>query len=170
MSEARTEWYWGRALDLDPEELTGRHHVRVVFNDGTVIEGRLIYEVDTPWVRVGELRRLQVVDEEAEDGKGETEVEAPPVIYNADDRNWYKFPDVKSIKVVWDEEEWEQIELHDAVEGDMLVVNGELYPIRKVVPVEKRDGVAWIVGSPAYFVAPFMVSCALRRKEAGSKE
>lgn len=170
MSEARTEWYLGLGLGLDPEELTGRHHVRVVFNDGTVIEGRLIYEVDTPWVRVGELRRLQVVDEEAEDGKGETEVEAPPVIYNDDDRNWYEFPDVKSIKVVWDEEEWEQIELHDAVEGDMLVVNGELYPIRKVVPVEKRDGVAWIVGSPAYFVAPFMVSCALRRKEAGSKE
>lgn len=165
MSEARAEWYLG--LDLDPEELTGRHHVRVVFNDGTVIEGRLIYEVDTPWVRVGETRRLQVVDEEAEDGKGETEVETPPVLYNADDQNWYPFPDVKSVKVVWDEEEWEQIELHEAVEGDMLVVNGELYPIDEARIVDDPVmPIWWSVGEESYIVAPEMVSCALRRKGA----
>ena len=167
MSEARTEWYWGCALDLDPEELTGRHHVRVVFNDGTVIEGRLIYEVDTPWVRVGELRRLQVVDEEAEDGKGETEVETPPVIYNADDQNWYVFPDVKSVKVVWDEEEWEQIELHEAVEGDMLVVNGGLWEIGKPVLDDKEETLfGWVVGCLDNFVYQSMASCALRRKGA----
>lgn len=169
MSEARTEWYWGCVLDLDPEELTGRHHVRVVFNDGTVIEGRLIYEVDTPWVRVGELRRLQVVDEEAEDGKGETELETPPVIYNADDQNWYVFPDVKSVKLAWDEEEWEQIELHEAVEGDMLVVNGELSPIDEASIVsDPVRPLWWAVEEGSYLVSQGMVSCALRRKEAGS--
>ena len=171
MSEARTERYLGLGLDLDPEELTGRHHVRVVFNDGTVIEGRLIYEVDTPWVRVGELRRLQVVDEEAEDGKGETEVETPPVMYNADDRNWYKSPDVKSVKVVWDEAEWEQIPLREAVAGDRLVVNGELWEIDG--PVLDANGetlFGWMVGCISGFVHRSMASCALRRKGAGSNE
>ena len=161
-----SEWH----QPLYPEEVTGRHHVRVVFNDGTVIDGRLIYEVDTPWMRVGQLRRVPVGEQSDSETESEVEVETPPVLYNADDQNWYPFPDVKSVKVVWDEEEWEQIELHEAVEGDMLVVNGELYPIRKVVPVEDPNGVAWMAGSPAYFMAPFMVSCALRRKETGSNE
>lgn len=169
MSEARTERYLG--LDLDPEELTGRHHVRVVFNDGTVIEGRLIYEVDTPWVRVGETRRLQVVDEEAKDGKGETEVETPPVMYNADDQNWYKFPDVKSVKVVWDEAEWEQIPLREAVAGDRLVVNGELWEIDgPVLDDNEETQLGWSVGCLDGFVHRSMASCALRRKEAGSNE
>ena len=146
---------------LYPEEVTGRHHVRVVLKDGTVIEGRLFYDKDTPWMRVGQRRRIPFR------GTGANlEVEAPPVLYNADDQEWHPLPHVKSIELLWDEAEWEQIDLSAARRGDVLVVNGELYPIRKVVPVEDPNGVAWMAGSPAYFVAPFMVSCALRRKGA----
>ena len=161
----------GLYQDMDPEEVTGRHHVRVVFADGTVTEGRLFYDKDTPWMRVGELRRLQVVDEEAEDGKGETEVETPPVVYNADNQNWYVFPDVKSIELVWDEEEWKQIDLSAARRGDVLVVNGKLWEISgPVLDDNEETQLGWSVGCLDGFVHRSMVSCALRRKGAGSDE
>lgn len=148
-------WY----SDLTPEELTGKH-VRVRFDNGTVIEGPLVYDELDDFMQVGPIRIITCAG-----GRSVKETGTTPVLTRDSDLPWYRVSDVKSIALVWDERDWEPVELHDAVEGDMLVVNGELYPIRKVVPVEKRDGVAWIVGSPAYFVAPFMVSCALRRKE-----
>lgn len=39
-----------------------------------------------------------------------------------------------------------------------------------LTPEELTGKGGWMVGSPAYFVGPAMVSCALRRKKDGSKE
>lgn len=96
-----SEWY----SDLDPEEVTGRHHVRVVFADGTVTEGRLFYDKDTPWMRVGQRRRIPFLGK-----KEELDIEAHPVLYNANDQEWHPLPDVNSIELLWDEEDLERID------------------------------------------------------------
>lgn len=151
---------------LYPEEVTGRHHVRVVFRDGTVIEGRLFYDKDTPWMRVGQWRRIPYWGT-----KDEFETEAPPVLYNADDQEWHPLPDVKSIELLWDEEEWEQIDLSAARRGDVLVVNGKLWEISgPVLDDDEETQLGRSVGCLDGFVYRSMASCALRRKEAGSNE
>lgn len=157
-----SEWH----QPLYPEEVTGRHHVRVVFTDGTVTEGRLFYDKATPWMRVGQRRRIPFR------GTGANlEVEAPPVLYNADDQEWHPLPDVKSIELLWDEEEWEQIPLNEAVAGDRLVVNGYRREIDKPVLDDTGETLfGWMVGCLDSFVDQSMASCALRRKEAGSNE
>lgn len=152
-------WY----ADLVPEEMTGRHHVRVVLKDGTLIEGRLVYFEGSNWVQVGEPMRVlgKGQDEDVEEGISR-------VLYYAGDC-WYLFRDVVWVSLVWDEEEWESIPQDEAVEGDVLVINGRLYPITKVVSADFSFSVTWTVEG-GYLVVWDMVSCALRRKEAGSDE
>lgn len=152
-----SEWY----SDLDPEELTGKH-VRVLLDGGSVLEGRLVFDETIGYVRMDAPQLAVPVD-------NGTELQAPlfSLLFETEDSIWYPLMGIESIEIVWDEAEWEQLPLNEAVEGDVLVVNGYLWEINKPVLDDTEETLfGWTVGCLDYFLSQSMVSCALRRKGA----
>ena len=152
-----SEWY----SDLPAEELTGKH-VRVLLDGGSVLEGRLVFDEEIGYARL-DAPQLEVPVDNG------TDLEAPlfSLLFETEDGIWYPLKGIKSITLVWDEEEWEQIPLNEAVAGDSLVVNGYQREIDKPVLDDTGETLfGWMVGCLDSFVDQSMASCALRRKGA----
>ena len=148
-----SEWY----SDLEHDAFASKH-VRVVFDDGTVVDGRLAYDQSSGYVRMGSpdltLKRP--------DG----------VIYSGgcievfvcgEDERWHLLEGITSVDLVWDERDWDRIDAKDLRDGDAVVANGRLY----------RVDVSWTHENPPQVVTDTpgrmridlrLVSCALRRK------
>ena len=151
------EWY----SDLPAEELTG-NHVHVEFDGGGTLEGRLVFDEKSGYVRLDNQPLVVPVE-----NGSEVEMSFPALLFETADGIWCPLRGIRFIELVWDEEEWEQIELREAVEGDMLVVNGGLWEIEKPVLDDKEETLfGWMVGCLDSFVYQSMASCALRRKGA----
>lgn len=135
------EWY----TNLSRYELEGKH-VHVLFSDGTMegslnLLGQIVY-----WNSDAGLKHVQILD------------------WNKD-RTWTRATGVESVSMVWDERDWEQIDLENAGKDDVVVINGGLYLITDVRTVEDDSKpFLWIIGSNGCAVTYDMVSCALHSK------
>ena len=147
------EWY----SDLPAEELTG-NHVHVEFDGGGTLEGRLVYDRWNNLVRVGPTR-----DFPDSEGMYMEEVTTPAVLTRNDDQAWEPLPDIKAIKLVWDERDWEPVEPADAVVGDAIVVNGRLWKISHIDVVRQCISVNH---NFTYDLDPSMVSVFLRSRSS----
>ena len=136
---------------LDEEDLDGKH-VQVTLADGTVLSGRLTVRDDYPDVAL--LSTALVLP--YEDG---TKADWPiGVMCQTEDPRWLPFEGVTDISLVWDERDWERIEVKDMLPGDVAVVGGHL-----VWDAVVSSGNRSLVCGEA--VIPWsMVSCALRWK------
>lgn len=151
------EWY----SDLPAEELTG-NHVHVEFDGGGTLEGRLVFDEKSGYVRLD--NRPLVVP--VENGS-EVEMPFPALLFETADGIWCPLRGIRFIELAWGEREWEQIPLILARDGDALVVNGERWEINGAVLDEKEETLlGWKVGGLDGFVYRSMASCALRRKGA----
>lgn len=104
---------------LDEEDLDGKH-VQVTLADGTVLSGRLTVRDDYPDVAL--LSTVLVLP--YEDG---TKADWPiGVMCQTEDPRWLPFEGVTDISLVWDERDWERIEVKDMMPGDVAVVCGRL--------------------------------------------
>ena len=97
-----SEWY----SNLKPEEIKGKH-VRAVLSSGTVVEGCLEYW-DNGLASIGSLS------------------EGNYVLRGSEKKCWKLTAGVKRLDLVWDERDWDRIDVRDVRHGDAVVVNGRL--------------------------------------------
>ena len=148
-----SEWY----SDLEHDAFASKH-VRVVFDDGTVVDGRLAYDQSSGYVRMGSpdltLKRPDGVIYSG----GCIEV-----LVCGEDERWHLLEGIKHLDLVWDERDWDRIDVKDLRDGDAVVANGRLYKV----------DVSWVHEDPPQVVTDTpsrmridlsLVSCALRRK------
>lgn len=150
-----SEWY----SDLEHDAFASKH-VRVVFDDGTVMDGRLAYDQSSGYVRMGSsdltLKRLDGVIY-----SGGCVV----VLVCGEDEQWHLLDGIKSLDLVWDEHDWKQIEDQPLRHGDAVVANGRLYKVSAIMPGEYYPQI--LTDTPLGQCIPmYLVSCALRRKGA----
>ena len=134
------QWY----EDIPRDEYEGKH-VRVVVDSGTVVEGRLeLWDSKMVVVCMGSL----------DDGI---------YVLKSIDDCWCLMGGIKSLDLVWDERDWDRIDVKDLRDGDAVVANGRLY----------RVDVSWTHENPPQVVTDTpgrmridlrLVSFALRRK------
>lgn len=119
-----SEWY----SDLEHDAFASKH-VRVVFDDGTVMDGRLAYDQSSGYVRMGSpdltLKRLDGVIY-----SGGCVV----VLVCGEDERWHLLEGIKHLGLVWDERDWDRIDVKDVRHGDAVVVNGRLCTVDKAWP------------------------------------
>lgn len=135
---------------LDEEDLDGKH-VQVTLADGTVLSGGLTFSDYYPGVAL-----LSTVLDRQDDAV--TKVWWPlGVMQRTEDSRWRPFGGVTDISLVWDERDWERIEVKDMMPGDVAVVCGHLI----------WGGVVSGTGSlvaTSTIIPLEMVSCVLRCK------
>ena len=133
------QWY----EDMPVEEFAGKH-VRAVMDSGTVIEGCLKYW-DSGLVTIG------------------SPSEGNYILGGSGENRWKLTGNVERLDLVWDERDWDRIDVKDLRDGDAVVANGRLYKV----------DVSWVHEDPPQVVTDTpsrmridlcLVSCALRRK------
>lgn len=136
------QWY----EDIPIEEFAGKH-VRVVVDGGAVIEGRLaVWEDKQTSIYMGSL---------SDDGLS-------PLRTTMDGRRELMYG-VKSLGLVWDERDWDRIDVRDVRHGDAVVVNGRLCTVDKAWPGDYHPQV--VTDAPGRMLIDLsLVSFALRRK------
>lgn len=102
------QWY----EDLPREEIEGKH-VRAVLSSGTVIEGRLEFGIGSLITVGSPIERNYVLKAGA---------------------GWSLMEGVERLDLVWDERDWERIDVRDVRHGDAVVVNGRLCTVDKAWP------------------------------------
>ena len=143
-------WY----SDLTPEEMTGKH-VCVRFDNGTVIEGTLVYDELDDFMQVGPIRIITCAG-----GRSVKETGTTSVLMRDSDLPWYRVSDVKSIELVWDEREWERLCPDEADIAERVVINGQLW---RVLRPDEGSGRMWVADDYTTFcVDSTMVSAYLR--------
>jgi len=143
-----TEKLWYE--DIARDELAGKH-VRAVFGDDIVVESCLVYSKEDECVRLGSNRLGQ-------------EYFGRVVLVYGDDGHLHQLSDWTSLDLVWDERDWDRIDVKDLRVGDAVVVSGVLYEVTKASLVHTDYP---CVGTDALGRNPIdlrLVSCALRRK------
>lgn len=110
------KWY----SHLNAEEINGKH-VRVRIDDGTMVESFLVYDDQGGCVRLGD----SVLPLPWE-SKSHKVFPSPAVLTYEDDECLYPLQGVESIDLVWDERDWDRIDVRDVRHGDAVVVNGRL--------------------------------------------
>lgn len=149
-----SEWY----SDLTPEEMAGKH-VRVQFDNGIVFEGPLVYDELDDFVRLGPMRNVPCTE-----GLSVEETGIPPVLTRSSGGHWYPFSDVKSIELVWDEREWEQLCPDDADIAERVVIRGRMW---RVLRPDEGSGRMWVAdGYTTFCVDSTMVSAYLRARSS----
>lgn len=147
-------WY----SELDPDEIAGKH-VRATLDDGTVLEGHLVYDEDDGFVRLSRAQLFYYWN----DGS-ESQIPCLTLLVDSEDECWHPLEGVKALELVWDEADWVQVGLDDIEAIDALVVAGRLYELVS----HKPDCDLWQVRVPGEKhtarVSTAMISCALRRK------
>lgn len=95
------QWY----EDVPCDEIEGKY-VRAVMDSGTVTEGCLKHW-DSQLVTIGSLSEENYV-------------------LRSIDNRWQLMKGVKRLDLVWDERDWDRIDVRDVRHGDAVVVNGRL--------------------------------------------
>lgn len=137
----REDWY------EDLEEVNGCH-VRVVMENGTEIYGRMDYEG----------RILPTND-------------CPDwPLFAGEDEEWHQNYGVKAVELLWDENNFKQINVNDAKEGDLLLIGTGRFTVTgrtetdQSHPFASFNVISEMYGGTPLVVFADMVSCALRRK------
>ena len=133
------QWY----EDIPVEEFVGKH-VRAVMDSGTVIEGCLKYW-DSGLVTIG------------------SPSEGNYILGGSGENRWKLTGNVERLDLVWDERDWEQIDVKDLRHGDAVVVNGRLCTVDKAWANDYHPQVVTVAPSRMR-IDLCLVSCALRRK------
>ena len=146
-----SEWYSGMHYD----EMDGKH-VRVTLEDGTVMEGRLVYDQSDESVRLGSTQLSIPWDD-----RTTSKIPCPAVLVDGEWEDWHPLKGIKSLDLVWDERDWERIDAKNLRCGDAVVANGRLYKVSwaHVGPPQV------VTDTPGRMLIDLrLVSCALRRK------
>lgn len=134
-----SEWY----SNLKPEEIKGKH-VRAVLSSGTVVEGCLEYW-DNGLASIGSLS------------------EGNYVLRGSEKKCWKLTAGVKRLDLVWDERDWDRIDVRDVLHGDAVVVNGRLCTVDKAWPGDYHPQV--VTDTPGRMLIDLsLIPFALRRK------
>ncbi|AII74873.1 hypothetical protein [Bifidobacterium coryneforme] len=132
------EWYSELAL----EEMKGKH-VRVLLDGGSVLEGRLVYDKQSGFVRL-DAPQLEVPEDNG------TELETPlfSLLFETEDGIWYPLKGIQSIELAWDEREWEQLCPDDADVAERVVIRGRMW---RVVGPDEGSGRVWVCDNSTTF-------------------
>lgn len=134
------QWY----EDLPRDEFEGKH-VRAVMDSGAVVEGRLAL-----WIGDRVVIFLVGSDE------GIT-------VMLSKDGSFRLTEGVKSLDLVWDERDWDRIDVKDVRHGDAVVVNGRICTVDKAWPGDYHPQV--VTDAPSRMLIDFsLIPFALRRK------
>ena len=145
-----SDWY----SDLPAEELTGKH-VRVLLDGGRVLEGRLVLDKKSGYVRLDDQPLVARVN------KGtELDIPLPGLLLKTEGGTWYTLKGIKSITLVWDERDWEQLCPDDADIAERVVIRGRMW---RVLRPDEGSGRMWVADDYTTFcVDSTMVSAYLR--------
>ena len=134
------QWY----EDMPRDEFEGKH-VKAVMDSGAVVEGRLAL-----WI--GDRVVIFMVGSD----EGIT-------VLSSKDGSFRLTEGVKSLDLVWDERDWDRIDVRDVRHGDAVVVNGRLCTVDKAWPGDYHPQV--VTDAPGRMLIDLsLVSFALRRK------
>lgn len=126
-----SDWY----SDLPAEELTGKH-VYVEFDGGGTLEGRLLFDEKSGYVRLDNQPLVAP-------GDNGSEVEMPflALLFRNEEGTWCPLKGIRLIELAWDEREWEQCpDDEDPVDiAERVVVNGLMWQV--VGPDEDNWGI-----------------------------
>lgn len=153
-----SEWY----NDLYYKDFKGKH-VLVTYDDGTAIMGAVTYGVLETRESGREISDCYVRLMPAFAGIGgeHTEGTSIAVLVCMEDDRWRLLDGIKSVDLVWDERDWERIDVKDLRAGDAVVANGRLYK----VPWAHMGPPQVVTDTPGRMLIDLrLVSCALRRK------
>lgn len=139
-----SEWY----SNLKVEEFSGKH-VRVTLNSGTVIEG------ETQPVNPDRIA-MNV-------GPDSNEIS---LLWNTPKSGWTSLGDIKSLDLIWDEKEYEQIPVDQIKAYDYVVFNGRIFQVCQAM----QPFVSIAVDSIVMYARldKSMISTALRRRSSTS--
>lgn len=116
------KWY----SELAPEELTGKH-VYVEFDGGGTLEGRLLFDEKSGYVRLD--NQPFVVPG---DNGPEVEMPFPALLFKNEDGTLCPCKGIRLIELAWDEREWELCpdDEEDPVDiAERVVVNGIVWQV-----------------------------------------
>ncbi|WP_445343519.1 hypothetical protein [Bifidobacterium sp. ESL0819] len=138
------QWY----EDLRRDEYEGKH-VRAVMDSGAVVEGRLGL-----WFDEKVAICMASSDERGDEGY---------TVLCSKDGSFQLTGGVKSLDLVWDERDWDRIDVKDVIHGDAVVVNGRLYTVDKTWPDDYHPQV--VTDTPSRMLIDlYLIPFALRRK------
>lgn len=148
------EWYSELAL----EEMKGKH-VRVLLDGGSVLEGRLVYDKQSGFVRLDAPPLVVPVD-----NGSEVEMPLPALLFENEDGIWWPLRGIQSIELVWDERDWERLCPDEADIAERVVINGQLW---RVLRPDEGSGRMWVADDYTTFcVDSTMVSAYLRARSS----
>ena len=134
------QWY----EDLSRDDFEGKH-VKAVMDSGAVVKGQLAL-----WI--GDRVAICFVGSD----------EGITVLFSKDG-SFCLTEGVKSLDLVWDERDWERIDVRDVRHGDAVVVNGRLCTVDKAWPGDYHPQV--VTDTPGRMLIDLsLISFALRRK------
>lgn len=164
-----SEWY----NDLDYRDFDGKH-VLVTLEDGTTISGAITYdayhlqiatetaikdtEACTGYIRMA--TKMPVI-------KGSyTDCEHIAILVSMEDDRWRPLDGIKSVDLIWDEKEYEQIPVDQIKAYDYAVFNGRIFQVCQALPSFISIAVDSIVMYAR--LDKSMISTALRRRNGES--
>ncbi len=152
--EKETSWY----SHLRPGEFDDKH-VCATLADGTVLEGRLVYDQSDESVRLGSTQLSIPWDD------GSTSiVPCPEVLWCSEDEQWHPLKGIESLDLVWDERDWERIDARNLRCGDAVVANGVLYKVRAMGLQDEHHPFVLADAPGRLSIDLRLVSCALRHR------
>ena len=147
-----SDWY----SDLPAEELTGKH-VYVEFDGGGTLEGRLVFDEESGYVRLDNQPLVVPVD-----NGSEVEMPFPALLFETADGIWCPLRGIRRIELAWDERDWEQLCPDDADVAERVVIRGRMW---RVVGPDEGSGRVWVCdNSTTFSVDSTMVSAYLRAR------
>lgn len=163
-----SEWY----NDLHYHDFDGKH-VLVTLDDGTTISGAITY--DTYHLQIA--TNTAIKDMEACTGyirmatkmpviKGSyTDRDHIAILVSMEDDRWRPLDGIKSVDLVWDERDYEQIPVDQVKTGDWIILEGHKYLVTQIV------GSTIVASAGTYMeVDRSMISTALRYRKGDTHE
>lgn len=134
-------------------------HVRVWIDGGGALEGRLVFDKKSGYVRLD--NQSFVVPG---DNGSEVEMPLPALFFRNEDGIWCPLRGIQFIKLAWDEREWEQLCPDDADVAERVVIRGRMW---RVVGPDEGSGRVWVCdNSTTFSVDSGMVSAYLRARSS----
>lgn len=158
-----SEWY----NDLDHHDFDGKH-VLVTLDDGTTISGAITYDT---------LGLTAKKEDDTCSGYICMSATAPiilgaytgpkrlDILVNMEDCRWRPLDGIKSVDLIWDEKEYEQIPVDQVRTGDWIILEGRKYLVTQIV------GSTIVASAGTYMeVDRSMISTALRYRKGDTHE
>lgn len=163
-----SKWY----NDLKYPDFDGKH-VLVTLDDGTTISGAITY--DTYHLHVAAMNTVR--EFEACTGYIRMTAEMPiingsytdskhlAILVSMEDDRWRPLDGIKSVDLIWDEKDYEQIPVDQVKTGDWIILEGRKYLVTQVV------GSTIVASAGTYLeVDKSMISTVLRYRKSKNHE